>query len=288
MLTRKKSGDLRFCVDFRRLNDLVNLDEFEIPRINELLNELHDKKFFTLIDLKDGFFQIKIAEEDRKKTAFYTGKKLMQFACMPQGYKNSPAIFQRAMNIIFQDLIDRICLIYIDDILIFGENKIKHDKNLETVLKRIKEYGLVENIHKRQECLEEINFLGYRISLNKIKPLVKRCQGILDYATPKTKKQLQRLLGVINYDRNFINGITELAKPFYNLLNKEQKLTRNADLEASFIKIKRQWTQELEFYIPDLAKRFQLETDASNEGIGAVLRQESRPVIYISKSLNKV
>lgn len=105
VLVRKKTGEFRFCVDFRRLNDIVDLDGFEILKIQELISLLHRKSYFTSIDLKDGFFQIPIREEDKVKTAFYAGKRLMQFRKMPQGFKNSSAIFQRAMQLILSDLL---------------------------------------------------------------------------------------------------------------------------------------------------------------------------------------
>lgn len=286
VLTRKRSGELRFCVDLRRLNDLVILDEFQIPKINELLNELHDKKYFTLIDLKDGFFQIEIRKEDREKTTFYTGSRLMQFVRMPQGYKNSPAIFQRAMNIIFQDLVGTCCLVYIDDILVFGKTKEEHTKNLKLVTERMQMYGLEENKDKRKECVESVEFLGYEIKLNTLKPLVKRAQGIMDFISPKNRKELQRFLGMLNYDRQFIAGITEMAKPLYELLNKEKKYLWDDNCEKAFLKIKNAWSKELELFIPNMNKRFELETDASNVGIGGVLRQVGKPVIYISRSLS--
>lgn len=211
----------------------------------------------------------------------------MQFTKMPQGYKNSPAIFQRIMSIIFENLIGNQCLIYIDDILVFGENKTEHDNNLKMVLERMKLYNLTENVEKRKMCVENVEFLGYEISLNKIKPTLKRAQGILQFSSPKTKKQLQKFLGVINYDRSFIKGITELAKPLYGLLNKDEKFIWDLKHEEAFKNIKSQWDRELELFIPDSNKRFELETDASNVGVGAVLRQSQRPVIYISRSLNK-
>jgi hypothetical protein len=124
---KKKDGTLRFCVDFRRLNELVNSDELEIPRINEILTSLRDKRYFTSINLKDGFFHVPIEEKDREKTTFYSGKKLMQFTCMPQGYKNTPEIFQKAMHLMFEGLIGTACMIYIDDILVFGESIEKHN-----------------------------------------------------------------------------------------------------------------------------------------------------------------
>lgn len=125
------------------------MDEFELPKISELLSKLRGKKWFTTIDLKDGFFHISVKEEDRDKTTFSTGLKLMRFKKMPQGYKNSPAIFQRAMNVVFRDLIEKCCVVYIDDILVYGEDEIEHDENLKKVLARLRSYGLVENESKR-------------------------------------------------------------------------------------------------------------------------------------------
>jgi hypothetical protein len=168
VLTRNKSGELRFCVDFRRLNNLVELDEFTIPKISELIWMLRGKKYFTKIDLKDGFFHVPIKKSDKEKTAFHTGKRLMQFTRMPQGYKNSPAIFQRMINLILGDIIGTKCLVYVDDILIFGENIKEHDDNLKEILKLLKEYGLEENRSKRVERKNEIQFLGYLIKQNTI------------------------------------------------------------------------------------------------------------------------
>lgn len=149
VLTRKKNGNLRFCVDFRRLNDLVDLDSFELPRINELFITLRDMKYFSLIDLKDGYFQVEINKSDREKTAFFTGNKLMQFKKMPQGFKNSPAVFQRVMSHILKDYIGKICLCYIDDILIFGKTKCEHEKNFKKIKERLDEYEL-EEISKKE------------------------------------------------------------------------------------------------------------------------------------------
>jgi hypothetical protein len=269
VLTRKKNGELRFCVDFRRLNKLVKLDEFQIPKIDELIATLRGKSYFTTIDLKDGFFQVPIKEADKIKTAFYTGSRLMQFTRMPQGFKNSPAIFQRMMSQIFSDLIGKKCLVYIDDILVFGENIIEHDKNLEDVLEILKKYGLEENLIKRNERKTRIQFLGYDIEKNKIKPTLVRAQGIADFPIPKNKKQVQKFLGMINYDRLFVKNITETLKPLYNLLNKDKKFEWGEAENESFIRIKNKLGENLELFLPDFNKTFYLERDASEIGIGA-------------------
>jgi hypothetical protein len=240
-----------------------------------------------LIDLKDGFFHVPLRECDREKTTFYSGQRLYQFTKMPQGYKNSPAIFQRNMNLIFNKLIGKNCLIYVDDILVFGESIAEHDENLKLVLAVLEEYGLEENQSKRIESVENIKFLGYEISYNKIKPCVNRAQGILDFERPKTRKGLQRFLGMLNYDRMFIRNITEIIKPLYELLQKEKKFVWTDNHNLSFEKIKDEWKKMLELTIPDFDKEFTLETDASNVGIGAVLKQEGCPVAFISRSLNK-
>ena len=287
VLTRNKSGDLRLRVDFRKLNDLVQLEEFKIPKIAELFGFLRNKKYFTSIDLKDGFFQVPIKHADKEKTAFHTGSRLMQFTKMPQGFKNSSAIFQRMMNIIFAEIIGSKCLVYIDDILVFGETIYEHDQNLQIVLNILDKYGLVENENKRIECKEKIDFLGYRIEYNKLKPNLVRAQGIIDYPAPKSKKSLQRFLGMINYDRMFIEGITKILRPLYKLLTRGRKYEWMKEQNDSFERVKVKLKNKLELAIPNFEKTFCLETDASDVGIVAAIGQEEGPIAYASRSLNK-
>jgi hypothetical protein len=144
---------------------------------------------------------------------------------MPQGFKNSPAIFQRMMSLILSELIGEKCLVYIDDILVFGKTITEHDNNLNEVINLLNKYGLQENKMKRVERQKKIEFLGYEIEKDKIKPLVSRSQGIVDFPIPKTKKQVQKFLGIINYDRSFLKNITEVLKPLYRLLSKDSKFS---------------------------------------------------------------
>ncbi|KAF9760719.1 Retrovirus-related Pol polyprotein from transposon 17.6 [Nosema granulosis] len=286
VLVRKKNGNLRFCGDFRKLNDIVELDGFEIPKIQELITLLHGKRYFTCIDLKDGFFQVPIRECDKEKTAFYTGRRLMQFKRMPQGFKNSSAIFQRAMQLILEDLLETACLVYIDDILVFGKNIEEHDRNLRKVLSRLKEYNLEENTDKRIERVESIKFLGYEISYNLVKPTLERAQGIMDYKSPETRKELQRFIGMINYDRHFVRGLSDLLAPLYKLQSKETKFVWTEKEEKIFNQAKQKWKENLELYIPNMEGDFTLETDASDFGLGACLRQNDKPVAYLSRNLS--
>ena len=287
VLVRKKAGKVRFCIDFRRLNDLVTQDNYEIPRITELMSQLRDQRYFTGIDLKDGFFQISVNPEDRSKTAFYTGSRLLQFKKMPQGFKNSPAVFQRSMDYVMKGLIGKGCIVYIDDILVYGKTRDEHDANLKQVLKRLETYGLNENKDKRVERVEEITFLGFRLSYNTTKPLTSRTQGIKEYREPKTRKELQRFIGLINYDRGFIKGITNYLKPLYKLLEKETSFTWGENERKVFNEIKDLFSENLELTIPEMNSTFTLETDASQFGLGACLLQENKPIAFISRSLSK-
>ena len=157
-LTYKDSGELRFTLDLRELNKLVDLDEFSIPNMAELLRTLHDMSIFSKIDLKDGYFQVPLKKEDREKTTFLTPDNRVQFTVMPQGFKNSPAIFSRGMSVVLEGLIGRSCIVYLDDILIYGKDQKEHDENLNLVLGRIKEYGLQINDKKSIYNQMEISF----------------------------------------------------------------------------------------------------------------------------------
>ena len=171
--------------------------------------------------------------------------------------------------------------------LVFGETVEEHDRNLEKVLAVMQNYGLTENVEKRIERVERVNFLGYEISCNTIRPNVNRAQGIIDYMRPKSKRGLQRFLGLINYDRMFLKNITVETRPLYKLLEKNVGFKWDEDCEKAFQDIKKNWGKNLLLQIADFNKPFELETDASNTGIGGVLRQENGAIAYVSRSLNK-
>ncbi|KAG0431913.1 Transposon Ty3-G Gag-Pol polyprotein [Dictyocoela muelleri] len=189
----------------------------------------------------------------------------MQFTVMPQGFKNSPAIFQRGKNIILENLIGKICFCCIDDIIVFGENKENHDKNFNTVLQRLKDYKLIINKDKLIYCEEEVNFLGFRISLNKVKPFLNRTMGIQNFPIPNSKRKLRGFIGLINFDRNFIPNLSTILKPLYNILQEEKFNWTDSNTEL-FNEIKKLWANKLELNLPEPGKKYILETEASDHG----------------------
>lgn len=181
-------------------------------------------------------------------------------------------------------MIGKICLIYIDDILVFGKDEIEHDRNVAIVENRLKEYGLEE---KRASKVGEIDFLGYHIGYGRINPTTKRSQGIKDYKVPTSKKEVQRFLGFVNYDRMFVEHIADLLKLLYELTRKEYIFDWTNKEQQIFDEIKNKLSSKLEFTMPEFGKEFVLEIDASDTGLVGVLKQEGKPIVYISRSLRK-
>ena len=287
VLVRKKTGSLRFCVDLRRVNDLVDLDSFDIPIIRETVKSLYGMEYFSLLDLQDGYFQVPIHNEDREKTAFLDGSnRLMQFRRLPQGFKNAPSLFQRGMTLVLRGLINSRCIVYIDDILIFGRSLEEHDKNLAIVKSRLQEYGLSVNKEKSVIGKTEISFLGFRLSKNKVQPSMERSSGITNFPLPTTKRQMRKFLGLLNYDREFVAKLSDKTKPLYKALNDNSKSLKLEDTDVKrFKEIKNIWSKDLELRTPCPDAKYSLETDASGIGIGAVLRQDDKIIANISRVL---
>ncbi|KRH92972.1 LTR retrotransposon, partial [Pseudoloma neurophilia] len=286
VLTTKKNGETRFCLDLRWLNKLVSLDEYCVPKIEELIVMLRDQKFFSTIDLKDGFFQVPLSKNDRHKTAFTDGDgRLYQFTRMPQGYKNSSATFQRGMNIILNEYVNKICIVYLDDLLIFGKNEDECKQNEALIRERIKSYKMIINEKKSQSCLESVDFLGYRISHNTISPLVSRAQGIEDFSVPKNKTNVREFIGLLNFDRIFLPKIAEVLKPLYRLMGDKTLFEWGNDEQKAFEAAKMAYAEHVKLSIPDMNDDFELETDVSEYGIGVVLKQQNRPVAFASRVL---
>lgn len=191
------------------------------------------------------------------------------------------------MQIVLKDMIGKKCIVYIDDILIFGKDKTVHNENVAQVENKLAEFGLQENFDKRKFKMNEIKFLGYLIEENKIRPSKERSQAIIDYKVPSSKKELQKFFGMVNYDRINLKEITKLGAPLYRLLSKEAKFEWTEKDTEVFDRLKDQWKKNLELITPDCNRRFELETDACDIGIGAVLRQEHGPIAYASRALKK-
>lgn len=207
-LVPKKNGQKRLVINFIPLNKLAVKDHYPLPQISDLLAHLAKAKYFCALDCTEGFWQIMVAQQDRPKTAFVTPQGLFQFKRCPFGFTNSPAVFQRAMNEVFKDGLYKKCVIYIDDILVYGTTKEETLENLEWVLKQCKAYHIKLKLSKCEFIKEDVNFLGYRVGQGSISPIPDRHISWKD-SEPETVKEAQAFLGFINYYSRFLESYSE-------------------------------------------------------------------------------
>jgi hypothetical protein len=271
----KPTGEVRITCNMQFLNNLVENNNYTIPLIQDIVEKTQGMKFFTVLDLQDGYFHIKIKPEDKHKTAFYFKNRLYQYTRMPQGFKNSPSIFQMIMDRELRDLLDTKCCVYLDDIIVFGASEEEHDANLEAVLKILEEKKFKLNEMKIQYKQNKIKLLGMMIDGVRKFPIEQKVKKVLDFQKPETKKELQSFIGFCNYYRKYIKNLSGIAAPLYNLLKgNSMGIGWNQEAEEAFIELKNKINKDISLCIPDFTKPFILTTDASRTGIGAALQQE--------------
>ena len=221
VLVKKKDGTTRFCVDYRKVNEVTRKDAYPIPRVDDTLDTLAGSAWFTTLDLKSGYWQVEVAAEHREKTAFCTQEGLFEFNVKPFGLCNAPATFQRLMNSVLAGLQWSSCLVYIDDIIIVGKTFDQHLFNLQQVFHRLKQAGLKVQPSKCQFLQQKVSFLGHVISPNGIAPdPVKTCK-VEQWPIPSSRVEVQQFLGLANYYRRFVKDFASLAKPLHQLTEKK-------------------------------------------------------------------
>lgn len=278
----------RIVIDYRKLNEVSVDDKFPIPNMEDIFDKLGKSMYFTTLDLAKGFHQIEIAEEDIRKTAFSTDKGHYEFVRMPFGLKNAPATFQRLMNSVLNEFIGKICLVYLDDIIIFSTSLEEHIISLTKIFKRLKEVNLKVQLDKSEFLRKETEFLGHVVTTEGIKPNPNKIAAIQNYKLPRSTKQIKAFLGITGYYRKFIKDYGKVAKPMTAFLKKNAKIDLNdKDYIESFENLKTLITSAPVLRYPDFEKKFTLTTDASNYAIGGVLSQENHPICYYSRTLNE-
>lgn len=296
VLVRKKDGALRFCVDYRRLNAVTTRDAYLLPRIEESLAALGKAKFFSTLDLASGFWKIPVAEADRPKTAFITPMGLWQFKRMPFGLNNAPATFQRTIEHCLGDMNLDSILIYLDDIVVFSATFEEHLSDLDAVLARLAHYGLKLKVKKCHLFKHEIEYLGHVISKRGVLPNPEKIKVIQWWKIPTTVTEVRAFLGLAGYYRRFIKHYAHHTTPIQMLLTgvdqKEgwKKVKWGPEQQAAFDFLKQQLTEAPVLAYADFSLPLRLRTDASNQGLGAVLSQvqngEERVIAYASRSLH--
>jgi hypothetical protein len=277
VMVKKKGGEMRFYVDYRKLNQVTVKDRFPLPRIDETIESLYGAKFFTTLDLFSGYWQIEIKESDKHKTAFICEYGQYEFNRMPFGLTNAPSTFQRLMNTILRPVLNLSALVYLDDIIIFSKTVEEHITHIADVFKILAVNGLKLKAKKCEFFKTKIEYLGHVVSSEGVAPDDKKVQSILRYPEPRNQKELSSFLGLAGYYRKFVRAFAEIAHPLTSLTRKDVAWVWGDGQKDAFNRIKCCLTSNPILKYPDFTRDFIVHTDASGYGIGAVLAQMQRP-----------
>jgi hypothetical protein len=296
LLADKKNGKIRFCVDFRRLNKQTRRDAYPLPNIQRILDKLGGKRYYSTIDLRDAFWQIRVSECDKEKTAFISHRGLYEFNSMPFGLTNAPATQQRWIEKVLLGLNWTICMAYLDDIVVFSDTFENHIKDLRSVFTRLQQRGMTLAPEKCSFCKPSFEILGHVCSSHGIAPNPSKIQTVLNYPRPTNKDEMARFLGVISWVRRFILNCSTHTAPLRELMKMKDKNFTSHDWTKSrieaFEKLKKILTSAPVLTYPDFTREFYLHVDASQNGLGAVLTQQDdqgrhQVIAYASTALNE-
>ena len=271
----KKDGRLRLCVDYRGLNKVTKKNRYALPLINEALDRLAGAMFFTKIDLKDAYHRIRIRPGDEWKTAFRTRYGHFEYKVMPFGLTNAPGTFQAYVNNALAGLLDDICIVYLDDIIIYSVDEKAHEQDVLRVLERLRQHGLYANVDKCTFHAKEINFVGFIIGRQGVRTEPARVRAITEWPVPKSIRDIRQFLGFVNFYRRFIHRFSRVAGPLYDMLTGNvqgpAELT-TAAMEA-FNELKSKMTTAPVLRHFNEAAPIRIETDASGKAIAGTLSQ---------------
>ncbi|WVZ58893.1 hypothetical protein U9M48_009115 [Paspalum notatum var. saurae] len=265
LLTEKKDGTLRMCVDYRGLNAVTVKNKYPLPRIEDLFDQLKGACVFSKIDLRYGYHQLRIRPSDIPKTAFISRYGLYEYTVMSFGLTNAPAFFMYMMNSVFMEYLDKFVVIFIDDILIYSKTEEEHEEHLRLI--------------------EEVKFLGHVISNGGIAIDQSKVSEVQNWKIPGDAKDIRSFLGLAGYYRRFIEGFSKIAKPMTALLEKNIKFQWMSACQKAFEELKKRLTTALVLIFPDMHKPFSVYCDASRLGLACVLMPEGKVIAYASWQL---
>ncbi|CAM5130705.1 unnamed protein product [Natator depressus] len=293
VLVPKPDGEIRFCVDYRKLNAVTRPDNYPMPRTDELLEKLGRAQFISTLDLTKGYWQVPLDESAKEMSAFTTHLGLYEFNVLPFGLRNAPATFQRLVDGLLAGL-GEYAVAYLDDVAIFSDSWADHLEHLQKVLERIREAGLTVKAKKCQIGLNRVTYLGHQVGQGTISPLQAKVDAIQKWPVPKSKKQVRSFLGLAGYYRRFVPHYSQIAAPLTDLTKKKQPnaVQWTEKCQKAFNKLKATLMSDPVLRAPDFDKPFLVTTDASERGVGAVLMQkgpdqEFHPVVFLSKKLSE-
>ncbi|XP_057526371.1 uncharacterized protein LOC130805605 [Amaranthus tricolor] len=285
LLVPKKDGTWRMCIDSRSMNNITIKYRFPIPRIDDILDELGGSQWFSKVDLRSGYHQIRMKAGDEWKTAFKTKYGLYEWLVMPFGLTGAPSTFMRLMNEILRPFLGKFIVVYLDDILIYSREKEEHMRHLQQLFEVLRKQRLYAKLEKCNFLLPEVSFLGYVIGKTGVRVDPEKVKAIKEWPTPTTLTQVRSFHGLASFYRRFIKDFSSVLAPVTEC-TKQGKFEWTPAAQQAFETLKDMMCKAPILKLPDFTKPFELECDASGVGIGAVLVQEGRPVAFFSEKLN--
>ena len=290
LLVPKKDGELRFCVDYRRVNEVTVKNRYPLPFIQDVFDQLGGARVFTTLDLRSGYHQVSLTEESIQKTAFVCHRGQFEYKRVPFGLSNAPGHFQAAMNQILSRHIGKRVMVFLDDIVIYSKNPSEHASDLELVLKDIQNANLTLKESKCHFGKTELDLLGYVISAEGIRAQPSKTSAIQQLPPPQNIAELRRFLGMSSYYRQLVPEFARIASPLYQLTKKGEPWVWDSKRQNAFNQLKEGLCSNQVMAHPDTSKPYILYTDACDHAIGGILCQEDddgieRPIQYLSAQL---
>jgi len=286
ILVPKKDGTWRMCSDCRTINNITIKYRHPIPRLDDLLDELYGSCYFSKIDLKSGYNQIRIREGDEWKTTFKIKYDLYEWKVMPFGLTNAPSTFMRLMDHVLRGFLGKFVVVYFDDIIVYSKCLEEHLEHLKSALHVVRKEKLYANLGKCIFCQYHVVFLGFVVNSNEVHVDKEKIKAIQEWPTPKSVSDVRSFHGLASFYRRFVKDFSTIAAPLNELVKKHVGFKWGQKQEQAFAVLKDRLTHAPILVFPNFAKSFELECDASIVGIDAILMQDGNPIAYFSEKLS--
>ncbi|GJU46487.1 reverse transcriptase domain-containing protein [Tanacetum coccineum] len=285
LFVKKKDGSFRMCIDYRELNKLTIKNRYPLPRIDDLFDQLQGSSVYSKIDLRSGYHQLRVRDEDIPKTAFRTRYGHYEFQVMPFGLTNAPVVFMDLMNRVCKPYLDKFVIVFIDDILIYSRNKEEHANHLRIILELLKKEKLYAKFSKCDFWIRIVQFLGHLIDSQGLHVDPAKIEAVKNWTSPTTPTKIRQFLGLAGYYQRFIKDFSKIAKSLTELTQKNKKYIWGEDQETTFQLLKQKLCEAPILALPEGNDDFVVYCDASHQGLGAVLMQREKVIAYASRQL---
>ncbi|KAL0546911.1 hypothetical protein IC582_016830 [Cucumis melo] len=285
LFVKKKDGSMRLCIDYRELNKVTVKNRYPLPRIDDLFDQLQGATVFSKIDLRSGYHQLRIKDEDVPKTAFRSRYGHYEFVVMSFGLTNALAVFMDLMNRVFREFLDTFVIVFIDDILIYSKTEAEHEKHLRMVLQTLRDNKLYAKFSKCEFWLKQVSFLGHVVFKAGVSMDPAKIEAVTGWTRPSTVSEVRSFLGLAGYYRRFVENFSRIATPLTQLTRKGAPFVWSKACEDSFQNLKQKLVTAPVLTVPDGSGSFVIYSDASKKGLGCVLMQQGKVVAYASRQL---